>query len=71
MSNNISYVPSPVVAFCQRCNLPIREHDPSWRVADDTLCTRFYTSRLVFCSKDCLERTTESVLARIKRNRTP
>ena len=64
MPCTISYIPSPVVAYCQRCHLPIHEHDSSWRVADDDiLCPHFNARRLVFCSKDCLERTTESVLA--------
>ena len=68
MPCTISTIPSPVVAYCQRCHLPIHEQDPSWRVADDDiLCPHFNVHKLVFCSKDCLERTMESVLSQIKR----
>ena len=71
MPCTISYIPSPIVGYCHRCRLPIHEHDQVWVANDDDfLCPYYKARKLVFCSNDCLERTTEFVLAQIKTTRT-
>ena len=60
-----------VVGYCHHCQQPILDCIPVWVVnADNFLCPYYGARRLVFCTKDCLERTTESVLTQIKRNRS-
>ncbi len=71
MPCTISYITTPIVGYCHRCHQRIYQHDQVWVATDDDfLCPYYKARKLVFCSKDCLERTMESVLAQIKRNRT-
>ena len=60
-----------VVGYCHHCQMSILDCDSAWVAnQDEILCPYYGARRLVFCSKECLEKQTEFVLEKMKEART-
>ena len=55
------------VGYCHCCNQKIISGIPVWLAnMDDILCPYYGVSKLIYCSKECLEKETASVLDQLK-----